>query len=146
MSPQDYFDQLADDRKAPMLALRNAIIQNLPKGFTEVINYGIPSYVVPHTLYPAGYHCTPELPLGFISIASQANFLALYHMGLYADEGLYNWFVSEYPKHCTSKLDMGKSCVRFKKPDDIPLNLIGQLASKLTPDAWINIYEDKVKR
>jgi hypothetical protein len=97
--------------------------------------------VVPHSLYPAGYHCNPEQPLPFISIASQKNFIALYHMGIYADKKLLEWFTKEYPKHSQTKLDMGKSCIRFKKPEQIPFQLIGELVSKMTPKDWIATYE-----
>ncbi|WDF55161.1 DUF1801 domain-containing protein [Mucilaginibacter sp. KACC 22063] len=146
MTLQEYFDQLPVERKQPMTRLRTTLLENLPKGFTEVINYGMPSYVVPHSLYPAGYHCDPELPLGFISLASQQNYIALYHMGVYSCNDMLNWFTSEYPKHSSTKLDMGKSCIRFKKPEDIPYSLIAELAQRMTPDDWIEVYERVVKR
>ena len=126
--------------------LRNVINQHLPKGFQEVISYGMIGWVVPHSLYPSGYHCDPKLPLPFLSIASQKNFVALYHMGMYSDPALLNWFTAEYPKHCKTKLDMGKSCVRLKKMEDIPYQLIGELASKVTADQWIETYEKALKR
>ena len=115
--------------------------ENIPKGFSEELSYGIPAWVVPHSLYPKGYHCSPELPLPFVSIASQKNFIALYHMGIYATPELLQWFVGEYPKHCKRKLDMGKSCIRFKNIDDIPFELIGKLMQKMTPKDWIKKYE-----
>lgn len=146
MTLQEYFDQLPVERKQPMTRLRTILLENLPKGFTEVINYGMPSYVVPHSLYPAGYHCDPELPLGFISLASQQNYIALYHMGVHSCNDMMNWFTSEYPKHSNAKLDMGKSCIRFKKPEDIPYSLIAELAQRMTPDDWIEVYERVVKR
>ncbi len=105
------------------------------------MNYGMIGYVVPHTLYPKGYHCKPTDPLPFMNIASQKNFIAVYHMGLYADPQLLKWFTQEYPKHSTQKLDMGKSCIRFKKPDQIPFKLLGELAAKMTPTQWIQLYE-----
>ena len=98
-------------------------------------------YVIPHSIYPKGYHCTPELPLPFLSIASQKNSVNIYHMGIYADEKLLKWFQEEFPKYSKKKLDMGKSCMRFKKPEDIPYELIGELASKITPEQWIERYE-----
>jgi hypothetical protein len=101
--------------------------------------------VVPHSIYSNGYHCNPKFPLPFINIASQKNFVALYHMGIYADQTLYDWFVTEYPKHAKYKLDMGKSCIRFKKMDDIPYALIGELVEKMSVKAWIELYESKVK-
>lgn len=140
-----YLDSLDDDRKAALKKLRTTIKKNLPKGFKEVINYNMPSYVVPHKLYPDGYHCSPELPLPFMSFASQKNFVALYHMGLYADAKMLAWFKKEYPKHVKTKLDMGKSCIRFKKMDAIPYELIGELVSKMSVDDWVALYEKKLK-
>lgn len=142
----DYITKLPEERQEPMQKLRKAIESKLPSGFEEAMSYGMPGWVVPHSLYPAGYHCKPEEPLPFISIASQKNFIAVYHMGIYADEKLMNWFTSEYPNHCSRKLDMGKSCIRFKKMDDIPYELIGELAGKMTADEWIARYEQNVKR
>ncbi|MBX2970057.1 MAG: DUF1801 domain-containing protein [Cyclobacteriaceae bacterium] len=129
------------DRLEPFNKLHEVIIKNLPKGFVSAISYGGLGYVVPHKLYPAGYHCKPEEPLPFAGIASQKGSINLYHMGIYADPKLLNWFVSEYPKHSKQKLDMGKSCIRFKKMDDIPYKLIGQLMKKITVKEWIDIYE-----
>lgn len=140
-----YLDSLAEDRKAVMKKLRAVIKKNLPKGFKEVINYGMPSWVVPHSKYPDGYHCTPELPLPFLGMASQKNFIALYHMGVYADPKLMAWFEKQWPKHVKTKLDMGKSCIRFKKIETIPYDLIGELVAKMTPEAWIKLYEKNVK-
>ena len=128
-----------------MTELRKVIIQNLQKGFEETISYGMLGYVVPHSIYPAGYHCDTKLPLPFLSIASQKNFIAVYHMGIYADQKLLNWFVEEYPKHSKTKLDMGKSCIRFKKMDQVPVELIGELASKMSVEDWIGIYEREFK-
>ncbi len=145
-SPQDYIDQLPEDRKVPMERLRQTISKNLPKGFEEGINYGMIGYYVPHSVYPDGYHCDPKLPLPFMHIASQKNFIALYHMGIYAKKELLDWFVSEYPKHCKYKLDMGKSCVRFKKTNDIPFDLIAQLTTKMTKNELINLYEISIKK
>ena len=114
-SPQEYIAQLPEERRETMSHLRKTILENLPTGFEEQISYGMLGYVVPHSLYPEGYHCDPKLPLPFINLASQKNYIALYHSGIYAKKELLDWFVSEYPKHCTTKLDMGKSCIRFKK-------------------------------
>lgn len=136
-----YIDELPEDRKAAMSELRKVILKNLPKGFKETMGYGMINYVVPHSLYPPGYHCDPKLPLGLIAMASQKNFIAVYHMGIYSDPKLLNWFTTEFPKHSKAKLDMGKSCIRFKKPEQIPFALIGELASKLTPQRWIDCYE-----
>jgi hypothetical protein len=144
--PQDYIDALPDNRKQAILDIREALLTNLPKGFREEMSYGMLGYVVPHTLYPQGYHCDPKLPLPFISLASQKNFIALYHMGLYADKDLLDWFINEYPKHSKAKLDMGKSCIRFKKITDIPVGLIGELAAKMTVQEWITVYEKNYVR
>ena len=141
ISVEAYFDALPEDRKIPMMKLRDAILKSLPKGFQEQMSYGMVGYVIPHSLYPKGYHCSPELPLPFLSIASQKNFIAVYHMGMYAKPELLNWFTDEYAKRVKGKLDMGKSCVRFKKPENIPFDLISELASKMTPQDWITTYE-----
>ncbi|MDF3077392.1 MAG: hypothetical protein K0S09_1281 [Sphingobacteriaceae bacterium] len=145
-SVNDYLEQLPEDRKEAMLELREVILHNIPEGFSETISYGMIGYGVPHSLYPPGYHCNPKLPLPFLNIASQKNFIAVYHMGMYADEKLLNWFTEEYPRHTKAKLDMGKSCVRFKKPELIPFELIGALAGKMTVNDWINKYESAFKR
>ena len=141
-TPQQYLNQLPEDRKQTMERLRKTILDNLPQGFEEGMSYGMIGYVVPKSMYPKGYHCTPELPLPFLSIASQKNSINLYHMGIYADEKLLHWFQEEFPKHSKKKLDMGKSCMRFKKPEDIPYELIGKLARKITPQDWIEKYEN----
>ena len=103
-------------------------------------------YSVPHKIYPPGYHCDPKLPLPFVGMASQKNFIAFYHMGIYAMPDLLKWFVAEYPKHSTAKLDMGKSCIRFKKPEHIPYKLIGELMKKVSVEKWIEVYEKNLKR
>jgi hypothetical protein len=146
LTPDLYIANLPEERKEVMTALRRVIIENLPSGFQEVISYGMLGYVVPHSLYPAGYHCNPKLPLPFINIASQKNFIAIYHMGIYADEALLNWFKEAYSIHSQSKLDMGKSCIRFKKTDKLPFKLIGELASKVTPQQWISLYDKRLMR
>lgn len=145
-TPEAYVEQLPDDRKQVIGKLRAVIGQHLPPGFVETISYGMIAYVVPHSLYPAGYHCKPDQPLPFLSLASQKHFVALYHMGLYADPQLLDWFTGEYGRHSPAKLDMGKSCIRFKKPGQIPFQLIGELAAKITPQDWIRMYEAKIKR
>ena len=142
---EEYLSELSEDRKTPMLKLREAIKNNLPQGFEEVISYGMLGYVVPHSIYPAGYHCTPKLPLPFINLASQKNTISLYHMGIYCDKNLLDWFVAEYSKHAKSKIDMGKGCFRFKKMDDIPYDLIGELATKIPVQDWITFYEQNWK-
>ncbi len=142
----EYFDALPVDRKSAMEQLRRVILDNIPLGFSEQMSYGMVGYVVPHSTYPEGYHCDPKLPLPFVNIASQKNFIALYHMGIYADKEMLDWFASEYPNYSSAKLDMGKSCIRFKKTEQIPFELIGQLMRKTSVKDWINTYESVFKR
>lgn len=142
----EILENIPEDRKAQFNKLHEVIVKSLPKGFEAAISYGGLGYVVPHSIYPAGYHCKPSEPLPFAGIASQKNSINFYHMGLYAKPELIEWFVKEYPKHCKQKLDMGKSCVRFKKPDDIPFQLIGDLMKKMKVKEWIEIYESKYKK
>ena len=145
MEVQQYIDQLVGPRKPEFLELRTVIVENLPKGFEECIGYGMIGYVVPHSIYPAGYHCTPKLPLPFINIVMRKDIITLYHMGLYSDEKLLVWFKDEYSKFTSLKLDIGKSCVRFKKSGDIPYALIGALMQKVSVEDWVLIYEEKLK-
>ncbi len=145
-SIEEFIDELAADRKQVITALRAVILKNIPAGFEETMSYGMIGYVVPHSLFPKGYHCNPKLPLPFINLNSQKGFIAIYHMGIYADPALLNWFVEEYPKHTSAKLDMGKSCIRFKKIDQIPYALIGELASKMTVENWIEAYENLIRK
>ena len=145
-TPAEYIDSLLEERKSAIENIRKTVLDNLPEGFEETMGYGMLGYVVPHSIYPSGYHCDPKTPLPFISVASQKNFIAFYHMGIYADESLLNWFVAEYPKHCKTKLDMGKSCIRFKKMNDIPYELLGQLVTKMSVQDWISLYEKNLKR
>ena len=146
MTIQDYLNDVAEDKKEVFVKLQQTIQKSLPEGFEETIIYNMIGYVVPLKTFPEGYHCAPNLPLPFINIAAQKNFIALYHMGIYADQALSNWFINEYPNHAKTKLDMGKSCIRFKKMNDIPFDLIGELISKLTVEQWINLYSTKLKR
>lgn len=139
--PNDYIAQLPPERQEVMQKLRTTILENLPEGYIEEMSYGMIGFVVPHSLYPKGYHCDPKLPLPFISLASQKNFIALYHMGLYADENLLKWFQETYHQHSKAKLDMGKSCIRFKKINDIPFALIAELVQKMSVQDWVKIYE-----
>lgn len=145
-SPAGYIRQVPAERKPAMEKLRERIKKNLPSGFEETMSYGMIGYVVPHSIFPSGYHCDPKLPLPFMSIASQKNFIAVYHMGIYTMPALMDWFVNEYRAHYKAKLDMGKSCMRFKKPGDIPYDLIGDLASKISVQEWIDFYQNSIKR
>lgn len=143
---EEYISQLPEERQEVLQKLRNIIKENLPEGFEEGINYNMIGYYVPHSKYPDGYHCDPKLPLPFMNLASQKNSVNLYHSGIYANKDLHDWFVAEYPKHAKRKLDMGKSCIRFKKLDDIPYELIAELCTKMSVDEWVFTYESVVKK
>ncbi|AWI26625.1 DUF1801 domain-containing protein [Flavobacterium pallidum] len=143
---EQYLEELPEERKSAIGKLRATVRENLPDGFSEGIAYGMITYCVPHSIYPDGYHCNPKLPLPFMSIASQKNFIALHHIGIYANQKLLDWFVGEYPKHSKWKLDMGKGCIRFKKPEAIPFELIAELSRKISVQDWISIYENNLKR
>lgn len=145
-TPDEYIASLPEDRKEVIAKLRTIFLENLPEGFAERMGYGMVGYDVPHSIYPNGYHCDPKQPLPFLAMASQKNFIAVYHMGIYANKEIYDWFVAEYPKHCKTKLDMGKSCIRFKKMNDIPYELLGELATKMTVQDWITTYETAFKK
>lgn len=145
-TPEEYVEKLPEDRKEVIQKIRTTVNKVLPKGFKETVGYGMIGWVVPHSIYPSGYHCEPKQPLPFMGVASQKNHIGFYHMGIYADEQLLNWFTENYPKHCKTKLDMGKSCIRFKKPENIPFELISQLVAKMTVEDWIKLYESKLKR
>ncbi len=144
-SPEDYISLVPKERQNTLKKLRNVINDNLPEGFEEGMIYKMIGFYVPHSVYPDGYHCDPKIPLPFMSFASQKNSVNLYHSGIYAKKELYDWFVDEFPKHSKRKLDMGKSCIRFKHLDDIPYELIGELTRKLSVETWINIYESAIK-
>ncbi len=143
---QEILDNIPEDRKEAVTKLHQTIVSNLPEGFEPGISYGMLGYVIPHHLYPAGYHCKPSEPLPFASIASQKSSISFYHMGIYMDPALMEWFVAEYPKHSKQKLDMGKSCIRFKKPEHIPYDLMAQLMQKMTAAQWIALYERNLKK
>lgn len=144
-SPEEYIAQLLEDRQEAISKLREIIKINLPEGFSEEMNYGMIGYVVPFELYPKGYNCNSDEPLPFISIASQKNHIGFYHMGIYAKKELLDWFVSEFSKYSKLKLDMGKSCIRFRNPKKIPFELIAELCQKMTPENWIETYERQLK-
>mgnify|MGYP001151464104 FL=1 len=145
-NPEEYIAQIPEERIPYFKKLRQIILDNIPEGFEEQMSYGMIGYVVPKSIYPNGYHCDTTLPLPFANIASQKNFIALYHMGIYAKPELLEWFVSEYPRHCKRKLDMGKSCVRFKKAEEMPFELIAELMQKMTVNDWMSLYEKNIKR
>lgn len=137
----EYIETLPDDRKDAIRILRKSILDNIPEGFKETMGYGMIGYVVPHSIYPGGYHSNPKLPLPFINVGSQKNYIALHHMGIYSSPALLDWFKSEYTKITKFKPDMGKGCIRFKKPEKIPFDLIGELVSRISVKEWISIYE-----
>jgi hypothetical protein len=139
-------ENISEERKEAFQRLHQIILDHLAPGLEPGLSYGNLGYVVPHSLYPAGYHCKPSEPLPLAWIASQKNSINFYHMGIYADPKLLDWFVAEYPKHSTQKLDMGKSCMRFKKPEHIPFELIGQLMGKMSAQDWIEMYERLYKK
>jgi hypothetical protein len=145
-TPEAYLESVPEERKAVMRRLHELIMENLPAGFEAGVGYGMMGYVVPHSLYPAGYHCDPKQPLPFMGLASQKNNISFYHMGIYADQALLDWFVSEYPKYSKTKLDMGKSCIRFKKEEHIPFPLLAELVRKMKPEDWIRLYEANLRR
>lgn len=143
---EEYLLTLPEDRVEPFIKLRDMFKAKLEPDFKECISYNMLGYVVSLDDYPDGYHCNPKLPLPYINLANQKNFIAVYHMGLYADPQISEWFISEYPKHCKYKLDMGKSCIRLKKMNDIPHDLFEELLDKQSKQDWINIYEDHIKK
>ncbi len=145
-SIEEILNNVPPERADAFNNLHKTILKNLPEGFEAAMSYGMLGYVVPHRIYPAGYHCKPAEPLPFASIASQKNSINFYHMGIYANPELLDWFVAEFPKHSTQKLDMGKSCIRFKKPEEIPYELIGELMTKMSVQQWIDLYESKLKK
>jgi uncharacterized protein YdhG (YjbR/CyaY superfamily) len=145
-TPEEYINQLPGERQTAITQLRQTILDNIPSGFEETMSYGMIGYVVPKSVYPPGYHCNTQFPLPFINIGSQKNFVAFYHLGLYADPDLLEWFRNEYSKHSKYKLDMGKSCIRFKKMEQIPYGLIAQLVCKMSVEQWIQFYEKEIKK
>lgn len=145
-TPQEYIDSLPQEKRAVMDKLRKAIVDNLPQGFTEEMDNGMIAYVVPHNVYPKGYHSSPHKPLPFMNLSAQKNHYALYHMGLYAREDLLSWFMNEYQKRTKRKADVGKSCIRFKNEHNIPYDLVGELAVKMTVQEWITLYENRVTK
>ena len=135
-----YLDELPEDRRQAINKVRAAIRKNLPKGYEETMQYGMITYVVPHKLYPAGYHCNPKDPLPFVSLASQKNYMSLYLMACYMNPELKAWVIAE-AKARGNKLDMGKSCIRFKKLEELPLDVVGEAIAKLAVADYIALYE-----
>ncbi|RIL48641.1 DUF1801 domain-containing protein [Mammaliicoccus fleurettii] len=138
---ESYIDQIDAKRKEAYIKLYEVIQEHLPIGFEPVLQYGMPTFVVPLNTYPKGYLNRTDEPLPFISIGVQKNHIALYHMGLYGMEELKEWFEREYAERVPTKLNMGKSCIRFTNTKTIPYGLIGELSEKVTVKEWINKYE-----
>ena len=143
---ETYLAAIPEARKPSFLRLLKIVKEFLPQGFEICFNYGMIGFIIPLSRYPEGYHVKANTPLPFINLANQKNFIALYHMGLYANKELMNWFVNEFPSHSKRKLDMGKSCIRFKKPEEIPFELIKDLVQKMTCEDWIACYESQINR
>ena len=138
---ENYVAAQPAERQAALQSLLDTIRRNLPDGFEERIQYGMIGFAVPLETYPSGYHVNPKEPLPFIGLANQKNYIAFYHMGIYGDPALMEWFRDRYADLNIGKLDMGKSCIRFKKMDRIPLGLIADLCKKITPAQYIKQYE-----
>lgn len=143
---QTFISELTNPYKEGVLKIREVILQNLPEGFEEKVHGKMLYYVVPYSLYPAGYHCKPKQPLPFIALAPQKKYIAVHHMGMYAEPSLLTWFTDEYPKYSTEKADIGKGCIRFKKEDQIPYELLGKLMKKMSVEEWIKVYEKTYKK
>ena len=141
----EYVASLPEDRREAISALRKVILKNLPKGYEEGMQWGMPSCFVPLSAYPAGYNCQPDQPLPFVGFASQKNHMAFYGFCIYMDEELKNRFVADWKKS-GKKLDMGKSCVRFKKLEDVPLKVIGDAVKRVPMKKYIKQYEDQLQQ
>lgn len=143
---ETYLEELEPERRELVEAIRAAIHRGLPPGFEERMIYGMIGWVVPKDTYPAGYHCDPSLPLPFINLGNQKASVNLYHMGLYVIPGLLDWFQNSWREQTSARLDMGKSCVRFKRLDNVPLSLLTELATRVTVEEWVSVYESGIKR
>jgi uncharacterized protein YdhG (YjbR/CyaY superfamily) len=142
----EYVAQIPEERRVAFLRLLDVVRESLPVGFAECMSFGMPSFAVPHSIYPAGYHCKTDEPVPFVSVANQKQYIALYHSGVYALPDLLDWFTSEWAARGPGKLDMGKSCIRLKRMDRIPYELLGELCTKITVDEWIAAYEAQIRR
>jgi hypothetical protein len=132
----EYLQSLPEERRAVVNAVRKVIRANLPEGYAECVQYGMIGYVVPHSIYPAGYHCDPRQPLPIAGLAAQKNYFAMHLMAVYGHPETEQWFRKAYLAS-GKKLDMGKACVRFKKVDDLPLEVIGQLIARVPVKAYV---------
>lgn len=145
-SVRAYLEGLEPSRREGVSCIRNILLAALPDGFQEEMQYRMPSYTVPLDVYPAGYHCDPKLCLPFMAVAGNKGGISLYHMGLYADPAMMDWFLDRYQQETSRKPDVGKSCIRFKKTEDIPVQTIRELAGRLTPAGWIALYEKAFRK
>jgi len=141
-----YIEQVDEKWRDSFAKLADIVATNIPDGFEQTMTFDMISYVVPLSSYPKGYHVTPNTPLPFISLAAQKRHIAVYHMGIYADNALLSWFQEEYAKRVPTKLNMGKSCIRFTSTKNIPYDLIGELVSKMTPVQWVTRYEGELNK
>lgn len=141
-----YIEQVDEKWRDSFAKLADIVATNIPDGFEQTMTYDMISYIVPLSSYPKGYHVTPNTPLPFISLAAQKRHIAVYHMGIYADNALLSWFQEEYAKRVPTKLNMGKSCIRFTSTKNIPYDLIGELVSKMTPAQWVTRYEGELNK
>lgn len=142
-TPDAYVESLPEDRREAVRKLRETFRANLPEGYEEGMQYGMIGYYVPHSVYPPGYHCDPKQPVPFAGIANQKQYVSVYLMCIYMDPALTERFVGEYGK-TGKKLDMGKGCVRFKKMDDIPYDLLGETIARIPVDAFLARYESEI--
>lgn len=140
----EYLAALPPDRRTALSAVRDVILTNLPAGYEEVMQYGMVGYVVPHSIYPAGYHCDPTKPLTYAMLGSQKNHMAIYLMSVYGHKETEAWFRKAYQTK-GKKLDMGKSCVRFKKLEQLPLEAIGQVIARTPVDKYIARVEQVLR-
>ncbi|MGX7243588.1 DUF1801 domain-containing protein [Enterococcus quebecensis] len=136
----DYIENIDEKWQESYQRLAEVMAENIPEGFILRLQYGMPTYVVPLSVFPDGYLDRKDEPLPFISLAAQKNHLSLYHMGIMGNKKLLAWFQEEYQKVVPTKLNMGKSCIRFSNPKNIPYELIGELVSKISMEEWIDSY------
>lgn len=145
MTISEYLAGIPRERLPYFERLRESIKRGLPEGFVEQISSGMIGYVVPHSIYPAGYHCNPKDPLPYMNIASKKTGFSLYHLAIYGNKELYDWFMEGYSKIAKHKIDSGAGCVRFKYLEEIPFDLISELAAKMSVREWIEFYESTYK-
>jgi hypothetical protein len=140
----DYLAELPADRREAIQVVRAVILKNLDKTYEEGMQYGMIGYYVPHRVYPAGYHCDPKQPLPYVALASQKHYMSLYIGCVYGDNDYAKWFIAAWKK-TGKKLDMGKSCVRFKKVEDLALDVIAEAIRRTPAKKYIQFYEMAMK-